>query len=113
MSGEDEPTAALETFATRLFAFCLVDWAAAGCSLFPARVGGSVRPRPRRAVDGGGGGATGLWYTGGGETDAGGGVGGGGDGAAGGWTGALRAGGDGGGGGGGGGGAGARDSGLG
>ncbi len=94
VSGEDDPAAALETLATRLFAFRFVEPACAACFFFRTRAGVTVPPRPRRAVDaggaGGGGGATPLWYTGAGETGAGGGAGGG---EAGGWTGALRAGG--------------------
>lgn len=93
LSGEDDPAAALETLATRLFAFRFEEPACAACFFFRTRAGVTVPPRPRRADDAGGaggGGATPLWYTGAGETGAGGGAGGG---EAGGWTGALRAGG--------------------
>jgi hypothetical protein len=61
VSGDDDPAAALETLAARLLAFFLAEAAFAPCFLVCARAGGSVPPRPRRAVDGaGGGGATGV-----------------------------------------------------
>ena len=63
VSGEEDPSAALETLATRLLAFFFAE--AAACFLFCVRVGGRVPPRPLRTVDeaggGGGGGDTGLW----------------------------------------------------